>query len=50
MGFRKEMSAMDNVYILNYVVNKELQREGGGVLAFFVNLHAAFDSVDGGVL
>lgn len=41
---------MDNVYVLNYIINKELMRKGGRVIAFFVDFKAAFDSVDRKVL
>jgi len=49
-GFRKGVGTMDNIYVLNYLVNKRLSREGGKVVAFFVDLKAAFDSVDREVL
>jgi len=45
-GFRKGRGVMDAVYILNYIVNKELSRKRGKVFALFVDLKAAFDSVD----
>lgn len=48
VGFRKGMSAIDNIYILNYAVNREKQREGEGIWALFVDIKSAFDSVDGG--
>lgn len=44
------MSAKDNIYVLNYVVHREMQREGGEVWALFVDIKSAFDSVDRGVL
>lgn len=37
---------MNNIYTLNYVVNKYLERKGGKVIAFFVDLKAVFGSVD----
>lgn len=50
MGFRKGMGIMDNIYVINYLSNKQLGRKGGGMVAFFADLKAAFDSVDRGVL
>lgn len=46
-GFRKDRGILDNIYVLNYVINRELQRKKEGVYAFFVDLRAA-DSVDRG--
>lgn len=43
------MDTIDNVYVLNYVINRQLGREKK-VVAMFVDLKAAFDSVDRGVL
>lgn len=31
-GFRKRMGTIDNIYILNYVVNKQIGRVAGGPL------------------
>lgn len=49
-GFRKERGTVDLIYTLNYVVNRELERKGGKVVTMFVDLKAAFDSVDREVL
>ncbi|XP_071652705.1 uncharacterized protein [Temnothorax longispinosus] len=49
-GFRKRMGTVDNIYVLNYLVNRQLGRKGGKVVALFVNLKEAFDSVDREVL
>jgi len=49
VGFRKGMGTMDNIYVMNYVVNRNIDR-GGSVIALFVDLKAAFDSVDRRVL
>ncbi|XP_029054322.1 uncharacterized protein LOC114881649 [Osmia bicornis bicornis] len=49
-GFRKGMGTMDNIYVLNYLVNRQIMREKGKVIACFIDLKAAFDSVDRGVL
>lgn len=45
-GFRKERSTIDNVYILQHVVKREIKKKGGKVFAFFIDLWAAFDSVN----
>lgn len=44
--FRKGMGTIDNVYVLNYLVNRQLSREKGKIMAFFVDLKTAFNSVD----
>lgn len=49
-GFRKGTGTLDNIYVLNYMVNWSLERKGGKIIAFFMDLKAAFDSVDRGVL
>lgn len=42
--FRKGMGVIDNIYVLNFLVNRQLKRKGGMVMATFVDLKAAFDS------
>jgi len=49
-GFRKGMGTLDNFYVLNYLVNRQLSKKKGKLVAFFVDLKAAFDSVDREVL
>ncbi|XP_011862008.1 PREDICTED: uncharacterized protein LOC105558746 [Vollenhovia emeryi] len=49
-GFRKGMGAMDNVYALNYLVNRQTNRKRGKLVVLFLDLKAAFDSVDRGIL
>lgn len=44
-GFRKGRGVLDNIYVLNWVVNRELKREGGKLWVFFVDLRAAFNSI-----
>jgi len=44
-GFRKEMGTMDNIYVINYIVNKQLR-----IGALFVDLRATFDLVDREIL
>ncbi|KAL6433514.1 hypothetical protein ACFW04_006544 [Cataglyphis niger] len=45
-GFRKGLGTMDNIFILNYLVNRQLSKKKGKLIAFFIDLKAAFDSVD----
>ncbi|XP_020297358.1 uncharacterized protein LOC109861916 [Pseudomyrmex gracilis] len=47
-GFRKGKSTLDNIYVLNHVVQREKEKEGGErkVYALFIDLKAAFDNVD----
>lgn len=33
-GFKKGMGTMDNIYALNYLVNKQLGKEKGRLVAF----------------
>ena len=49
-GFRRGMGTTDNIYVLNYLVNRQIRKVKGKVVAFFIDLRAAFDSVDRGVL
>lgn len=49
-GFRKGMGVIDNIYVLNYLVNKQLKRKDGRMVATFVDLKAALDSMDREVL
>lgn len=44
-GFRKGMATMDNIYVINYLINKQLGK-GKKVTAMFVDLKAAFDTMD----
>ncbi|XP_071572354.1 uncharacterized protein [Temnothorax nylanderi] len=49
-GFRKGMGTMDQIFALNYLVNRQIGKEKGKMTVFFVDLKAAFDSVDKRVL
>lgn len=44
-GFRKKMGTMDNVYVFNYLINRQLGK-GKKLVVMFVDLKAAFDTVD----
>jgi len=50
-GFRKSMGTIDNIYIcvINYMINRQLGKRKMAV-AMFVDLRAAFNSVDGRIL
>lgn len=38
------------MYSLNYLINRQISKVEGKLVVFFVNLRAAFDSVDRGLL
>lgn len=44
-GFRKGIGTINNVYVLNYLINKQIERKGKLILVF-MDLRAAFNSVD----
>ncbi|XP_025154644.1 uncharacterized protein LOC112588552 [Harpegnathos saltator] len=41
-GFSKGIGSVD-MYVLNYLINRQLGKKGGKLIAMFVNLNAAFD-------
>lgn len=45
-GFREGRGTTDAIYVLNYVVSRELGKKKGKIFAFFADLKAAFDKVD----
>lgn len=45
-GFRKEMGTIDQVYVLNYLINKKITEKEGKMVVTFIDMKAAFDSVD----
>ena len=45
-GFRKGRGAIDAIYVLNYIVNKDLSKKRGKLVACFIDVKAAFDKVD----
>ena len=49
-GFRKGMGTVDNIYVLNYLVNRNLSQKKGKLIALFVDFKAAFDSVNRSML
>lgn len=44
-GFRKGVAIIDNIYVLNYLINKQVKRKRKLIL-MFLDLRAAFDLVD----
>lgn len=44
------MGTIDNIYVLNYLVDREISKKKGGVIAFFVDIKAVFDSVNRDIL
>lgn len=49
-GFRKGMATMGNIYVINHLINRQISKPGEKFVAFFVDLRAAFDSVDREIL
>lgn len=45
-GFRKKVGTVDNIYVLNYLIGREVRKEKGKMIGVFVDFRAAFDSVD----
>jgi len=43
---RDKETGKDNIFVLNYLINRQIARKEGKVIALFVDLRAAFDSVD----
>ncbi|KAM0728548.1 Retrovirus-related Pol polyprotein from type-1 retrotransposable element R2 [Formica fusca] len=50
VGFRKGRGVMDNIYVLNYIVQRQIAKPKGKVISLFVDLKAAFDTVDKEIL
>lgn len=48
--YRKEMGALDNVYVVNYLINRQLSRKRGNLTMTFADLKAVFNSMDKGAL
>lgn len=49
-GFREGLDTMNNIYVLNYLINRELGRKKGRMVALFIDLKVAFDSVNRRIL
>lgn len=50
LGFREGTGTMDNIYVLNEVVNRRVVERKGKMVVLFVDIKAAFDSMDREVL
>lgn len=48
--FRSGRSTTDAIYLLNFMIQRELRKSKGKLFAFFVNLKSAFDKVDRKIL
>lgn len=44
------MGTLDNIYVLNYLINRQVRKKENKMVVLFVDLKAAFDSVNRGVL
>ncbi|XP_011881271.1 PREDICTED: uncharacterized protein LOC105569421 [Vollenhovia emeryi] len=49
-GFRKGMGTIDSIYVMNYLISRQIKKKGRKLVALFVDLKAAYDSVDRGLL
>lgn len=45
-GFRMGMGIMDNIYILNYLINRQVERKQEGIIIMYVDFKAAFKSMN----
>lgn len=50
MVLRKGLGTIGNIYVLNYLINRQISKKNGKMLVLFVDIKAAFDAVDRGVL
>ncbi|KAF7386086.1 hypothetical protein HZH68_013218 [Vespula germanica] len=44
------MGVMDNTYMLNYLINRQISKIDGRLIATFINLRTTFDNVDRNIL
>lgn len=49
-GFKKGRGTMDNIYVLNHVIQKEIWKKGVKIFGFFMDFKSAFDKVDRKIL
>lgn len=45
-GFRKGLGTTDNIYVINYLMNRQVNTKTGKMIILFVDMRVAFDSVD----
>lgn len=48
--FRKGMRTLHNIFVLKYLANSQIGRKEGKLVVLFIDLKAAFDTVDREVL
>lgn len=46
MGFRERLGTIDNIFVINYLANRQLVKKGESMTAFFVDLKAVFNLID----
>lgn len=44
--FRRRRGTLDNVYVLNYLINRQVTRKEGRLVILFVGFKAAFNTVN----
>jgi len=49
-GFRRGVGTLDQIYVLNSLINKGIAKRKGEMVVTFVDMKAAFDSVDREIL
>lgn len=49
-GFRKGLGITDNIYVINYLMNRQVNTKTGKMVNLFVDMTVTFDSVDRRVL
>jgi len=49
-GFRRGVRTIDQIYVLNYLINKRVVERKGKMVVMFMDMKAAFDSVDREIL
>lgn len=50
-GFRKGRGTIDNIYVLNHIIQKEIRKKGGSIFRFFMEIpKSAFDRIDRKIL
>ncbi|XP_024867350.1 uncharacterized protein LOC112451550, partial [Temnothorax curvispinosus] len=49
-GFKRGVGTTDNIYVLNYLINRQVNEKKGKMVVMFVDLKTVFDSVDRRIL
>lgn len=47
-GFRKRMGTINQIYVINYLINKRVVKRKGKLVVLFLDIKAAFDLWTGG--